>query len=348
MNQVLRKLMISFFSLAILLLICLAGVGYWAIFKDNVIDPSGEIQEHELFIKTGWGYDQVKNALKEQGIIRNDLTFDWVARKMNYPQKVFAGRYLINKDMGNRELVSLLRSGKQTPYNLAIHNIRTKGDLVSLVSQKLEADSVELYQLLSDSIFLAKHNFTPENVISIFIANTYQFNWNTSANDFFERMKREYHNFWTEERKQKAKNHKLTPFQAITLASIVEEETAKNDEMSRIAGVYYNRLEAFMPLQADPTVKFAVGDFTLKRILTEHLAIDSPYNTYKNIGLPPGPIRIPSLLALESVLQPEAHNFIYFCAKEDFSGYHNFASTYEEHLINARKYRDELNRRQIR
>lgn len=348
MSKVLRNILLSLFTIGLLLALTVIGLGYWVVFYDNIMKPQNGSHEHEFFISTGWGYEQVKQALIDKGVIRNATTFDWVAKKMNYPQKVYAGRYVMTDGLGNRALVALLRSGKQTPYNLAIHNIRTKGDLVSLVSQKLEADSVELTQLLNDTLFLAKQQLTPDNVLSIFIANTYQFNWNTSADEFFQRMKREYDNFWTDDRKQKARNNGLSPFEAITLAAIVEEETAKNDEMNRIAGVYYNRLEKYMPLQADPTVKFAVGDFTLKRILTEHLAIESPYNTYKHIGLPPGPIRIPSLLALEAVLNPEKHNYIYFCAKEDFSGYHSFASTYEEHLINARRYRDELDRRQIR
>ena len=201
---------------------------------------------------------------------------------------------------------------------------------------------------MSDTAYLAQYNLSPDKVIAIFIANTYQFNWNTGAETFFKRMKKEFDDFWTDERKQKAEKQGITPFEVITLASIVDEETAQPDEMNKIAGVYYNRLRQKMPLQADPTIKFAVGDFTLRRILTEHLAINSPYNTYKNIGLPPGPIRIPSMAALNAVLNPEEHNYVYFCAREDFSGYHNFAATYEEHLINARKYRDELDRRNIK
>ncbi|OWY22265.1 endolytic transglycosylase MltG [Sphingobacteriales bacterium UPWRP_1] len=319
---------------------------YLAVFGNNIQKTDKEYRE--LFIRTGWTFEQVKQELTDSNIIKNAKTFDWVAKRMNYPNKIYPGRYIVKPGMSNRSLVTMLRSGKQTPYNLAINNIRTKEQLVTLVCGKLEADSTELKRILSDTAYLAQYNLSPDKVIAIFIANTYQFNWNTGAETFFKRMKKEFDDFWTDERKQKAEKQGITPFEVITLASIVDEETAQPDEMNKIAGVYYNRLRQKMPLQADPTIKFAVGDFTLRRILTEHLAINSPYNTYKNIGLPPGPIRIPSMAALNAVLNPEEHNYVYFCAREDFSGYHNFAATYEEHLINARKYRDELDRRNIK
>ncbi len=344
----LRKIMLT--VVVVFVVVALAGA-FWvyrAVYAPNVTAPPEGEKYHQVYIRTGWGYEQVLQMLTEKNIIINKTGFDKIARQMNYPQKVYPGRYLVEGGMSNRALALLLRSGKQTPYDIAIHNIRTKPDLVQLICSKLETDSIELTRMLNDTAYLAQHNLTPQNVIGMFIADTYRFNWNTDAETFFKRMKREYDNFWTDERIQKARLNGLTPFEAITLASIVEEETAQNDEMNQIAGVYYNRLSANMPLQADPTVKFAVGDFSLKRILTEHLAIESPYNTYKYTGLPPGPIRIPSLTALQAVLNPTEHSYLYFCAKEDFSGYHNFAVTYEEHLINARKYRDELNRRNIK
>ncbi|OWY22591.1 endolytic transglycosylase MltG [Sphingobacteriales bacterium UPWRP_1] len=346
MTQRFKRVFFTLLTVAGLLVTGVCIYAWLAVFGNNITKTDKE--QHELFIRTGSGFEQVKQTLTDSNIINNPTTFEWVARRMNYPNKIYPGRYIIKPGMSNRSLVALLRSGKQTPYNLAINNIRTKEQLVTLVCSKLEADSTELKRMLNDTAYLTQYNLTPDKVIGIFIANTYQFNWNTGAEAFFKRMKKEYDDFWTNERIQKAEKQGITPFEVITLASIVDEETAQPDEMNKIAGVYYNRLRQKMPLQADPTIKFAVGDFALRRILTEHLAINSPYNTYKNIGLPPGPIRIPSMAALNAVLNPEEHSYVYFCAREDFSGYHNFAATYEEHLINARKYRDELDRRNIK
>ncbi len=335
----------------LLLLLLIAGgiVGYYLynrIYQPNVSAKEG--QAHELFIPTKANFSQIIDSLSSNNILKNTATFQWVAEKMNYPNKIYPGRYLINEGLNNRELVNLLRSGKQTPYDVVIHNVRTKDDFISLVSSKLEVDSTNLAELLSDSIYLAQKGFTPENVITIFISDTYRFNWNTDEKTFFERMLKEYRKFWNETRLNKAKKQELTAHEVINLASIVEEETAKHDEMPRVAGVYLNRLKKGWALQADPTVKFAVGDFALKRILNKHLAIDSPYNTYKYTGLPPGPIRIPSKKALESVLNPEEHKYMYFCAKEDFSGYHNFAKTLREHNLNAKRYHKALNKLKIK
>ena len=201
--------------------------------------------------------------------------------------------------------------------------------------------------LLNDSVYCDSLGFTPETINALFIPNTYEIYWNISADKFIRRMKREYDAFWTPERLKKAEEIGLTPVEASILASIVEEETAASDEYPIVAGLYINRLHAGIPLQADPTVKFAVGDFSLQRILFEHLEIDSPYNTYINTGLPPGPIRIPSKKGIDSVLNYTKHNYIYMCAKEDFSGTHNFASNYADHMANARKYWKALNERKI-
>ncbi len=336
--------------LAILLLLgTIAGaiVGYFVyqqIFAPNVVTAEKPM---ELFIPTNATYSQVVDSLTTNKILKNKGTFDWVATKMNYPNKVYPGRYLIPPKMNNRELVTLLRTGTQTPYKLAIHNIRTKDQLVARIDTVLEADSLSFATLLADTALLKSHELTPENVIAIFMADTYEFNWNTSSKQFFNRMLKEYKRFWNEERTKKAEAKKLSPFEVITLASILEEETANVGEMPRMAGVYLNRIYKDWALQADPTLKFAIGDFTIKRILNKHLEIESPYNTYKNTGLPPGPIRIPAKTAINAVLNAESHKFMYFCAKEDFSGTHNFATTLREHNINARKYQRELDRRRI-
>jgi UPF0755 protein len=208
-------------------------------------------------------------------------------------------------------------------------------------------DSIDIANLLTEKSILQEYNFTKQTLPALFIPNTYQVYWNISAKDFLNRMFKEYKRFWTEERQNKAKAIGLTPIEVSILASIVEEETNNKSEKPMVAGLYINRLKKGMPLQADPTVKFAWQDFTLRRITNKHLTIDSPYNTYKIIGLPPGPIRIPSPEGIDAVLNYSKHNYLYMCAKEDFSGTHNFASTLSEHNRNARKYWDALNKRKI-
>lgn len=322
------------------------GIYYFAFIPNVKAADNGAAQT--LFIPTGADFDQVMQNLQQGNILKNSATFKQLATQMNYPKKIYPGRYILPPNMNNRDLVRLLRSGTQTPYEMVINNIRTKNQLIQLADSVLEATQPQLEALLSDTAALAQRGFTPDNIIAVFMADTYQFNWNTTAEQFLDRMVKEYNKFWNDERKAAAQAQQLTPYQVVTLASIVEEETVKTDEMPRIAGAYLNRLRTNMPLQADPTVKFAVGDFTLKRILQGHLDSDSPYNTYKVIGLPPGPIRIPAKNTISSVLNAEKHDYIYFCAREDFSGYHNFATNYADHLINANKYRRELDRRQVK
>jgi UPF0755 protein len=226
--------------------------------------------------------------------------------------------------------------------------VRTKEDLAGKVSKYLIADSISILNLFSDENQIQKFGFTTETYRTMFIPNTYQFYWTTSAEEFAQRMKTEFDRFWNNERRKKAEQINLTPAEVTVLASIVQSETAKNEELARISGLYINRLNRGQFLQADPTVKYAVGDFTLKRILNVHLEIDSPYNTYKYVGLPPGPINFPETSAIDAVLNHERHNYIYMCAKEDFSGFHNFAVTLTEHNRNAAKYRAALNRNNIR
>ena len=209
-------------------------------------------------------------------------------------------------------------------------------------------DSVEIANLLNDADFIQKMGYSKETLPALFIPNTYEVYWNISAEDFMARMQKEHKAYWNEERIQKAQTIGLTPIEVATLASIVEEETANQAEKPMVAGLYINRLKKGMLLQADPTVKFSLQEFGLKRILFKHLEVDSPYNTYKYAGLPPGPIRVPSYQGLESVLNYTQHNYIYMCAKEDFSGTHNFAVTSAQHAANARKYQQALNKRGIR
>ncbi|MCH8332148.1 MAG: endolytic transglycosylase MltG, partial [Bacteroidetes bacterium] len=293
---------------------------YGMIYNPNV--NNAVVSGDYIFIPTGADFDDVVQGLVTNNIIMNRTSFEWVAKRMNYPNHIHPGRYKINPSMNNRELIELLRKGEQVPINVTINRIRFKEDIVRIVSAKLEIDSMELYALLNDEVFLRDFGFNPETVIVNFLPDTYEFKWNTSAREFFLRMNREFKEYWNEERLKKAKDLSLSPFDVITLASIVQEETLKADEKSRIAGVYLNRLKKGMKLQADPTVKFAMREFDLQRVLKEHLLYESPYNTYLFTGLPPGPIILPSKNSINASLNPEEHNYMYFCAKEDFSGYH--------------------------
>lgn len=261
---------------------------------------------------------------------------------------IHPGAYRFSQSDNCLTVYRCLKSGAQTPVNLTLPSVRTVGKLLKTVSHQLMTDSSNLARLLMDSTYCAQIGYSTETLPCLFIPNTYEVYWTMTPEAFVKRMQKEHDRFWNEERKAKAQSIGLTPEEVATLASIVEEETANNAEKPMVAGLYINRLHADMPLQADPTVKFALQDFGLRRILHTHLETDSPYNTYKHTGLPPGPIRIPSIQGIESVLNYTRHNYLYMCAKEDFSGTHNFAATFSQHLANARKYQQELNRRKIK
>ena len=298
-----------------------------------------------FYVRTNSSYDNVLDGLEEQGIIRNRNSFNWVAQKLDYPARVKAGRYKINSGMSNFDIARLLRSGKQTPVVLVINKLRTKDDFVRKVSNNLEADSVVLRSLMADAVYLRQFGLDTNTVMCAVVPNTYEFYWNTGAEAVFKKIEKEREEFWTPERKEKADKLKLSENQVTILASIVEEESNKNDEKPLIASVYLNRFRKGMRLQADPTVKFALQDFGLKRIRENHTLYDSPYNTYRYEGFPPGPICTPSEKTLNAVLNTPETDYLYFCARSDFSGYHAFAATYAEHLVNARKYQAELNKR---
>ena len=334
-------------AVAAIVLLFLAAAGLFGLYH-VVLQPNLDIEESaHVYIPTGSSFDNVLDLFEAQGLLKSKSTFTWLAIKKKYPSRIMPGRYLLHKRMGNNELINLLRSGKQDPVSVTFNNIRTKQQLASSISKQIEADSASIIRLLSDREFLSAYEMTPETSMLLFIPNTYEFFWNTSAEQLFIRMQREYNRFWNDNRTALARQARLTPKQAMILASIVERETSKVDEMSRIAGVYINRLNRNMLLQADPTVVYASGDFTLRRVLHRHLAIDSPYNTYKYAGLPPGPIGLPGPRVIDRVLNYEKHDYLFFCAKDDFSGYHAFARTYSEHLVNARRFQQALNRANI-
>lgn len=300
-----------------------------------------------IYIDREQEYEQVMEQLKEKTELPSEQVFRLLADRMNLPNTVKTGRYAIEDGMTMPEVIRRLRSGHQAPVNLTFNNTRTLESLAGRVSRQLMMDSLSLLNSLHENARAETFGFDARNFPALFIPNTYEVYWNTSIDDLLKRMKREYDAFWNESRKEKAKRIGLSPVEVSILASIVEEEATYADEYPIVAGLYLNRLNRGMRLEADPTVKFAVGDFTLRRILYRHLEVESPYNTYRNSGLPPGPIRIPSIQAIEGVLSPQQHDYLFMCAKEDLSGRHNFAITHAEHARNAAAYQRALNERGI-
>ena len=334
------RIILLVFSL-LLLLVALAG--YW-LFQTvmNPIVRTTDKKEFHLFIPTHADYQQVKDSLYAHDLILNPTRFEWLCAKRDYPNHIHPGHYVLRDGMSNRQLTNLLRGGLQTPVKVTFNNQRDIPGLAGRIAQQIEADSMEIVSYLNRKEVLDSLGFDRRTIPALFLPNTYEFYWNTDAKAFVDRMKQEYDKYWNEERRNQAKAQGLTPVQVSILASIVDKETNQTDEMARIAGVYLNRLRDGWLLQADPTLVFALGDFELKRVLNVHKEVESPYNTYKYPGLPPGPICIPSLASINAVLNAEQHHFYYFCAKEDFSGYHNFAKTLAEHNRNAERYQRAL------
>lgn len=332
----LRRIILLVFGVLILIALLMGYKLFQIVMKPNVHTPDGK--EFSLYIPTGARYEQVVDSIYTHGLVKDKSAFEWLIKKKDYPHHIHPGRYVIKDGMNNNQLTNMLRGGLQTPVKVTFNNIRDIKMLAGRVGQQIEADSADLVALLSNADSLNAMGFNAKTIPAMFLPNTYECYWNTSATQFVAKMRHEYDKYWNEERRNKAKAVGLTPIQVCTLASIVDKETNKTDEMARIAGVYLNRLRDGWLLQADPTLVFASGDFELKRVLNIHKEIESPYNTYKYPGLPPGPICIPSLSALQAVLNPEKHHYYYFCAKEDFSGYHNFAKTLTEHNRNAERY----------
>jgi UPF0755 protein len=315
---------------------------YKVYFEPNIAE-----NQKYLYIKTGSSYDSFINDLSKKEVLKNISTFKQAAGKMNLPNSVKPGRYRLKPGMNNRSLINLIKAGNQDPVKLKFQNIRKKENFAAYLANNLEADSLSFISVLDSTALISKYGFNQDNVYAMFIPNTYEMYWNISPADFLERMHKEYDKFWNADRKQKAASLNLTPAQVYTLASIVDAEALYDKEMPIIAGLYLNRLNKGVLLQADPTVIFANNDFTVKRVTNKLLQVQSLYNTYKYAGLPPGPIMMPSINAIDAVLNRDNNNYIYMCAKEDFSGYHNFAETKEQHEVNAKKYREALNKRNI-
>lgn len=298
-----------------------------------------------LLVYENYTVDSIVNVLDRQHMISNKAAFKTAADVLGYYDKgVKQGRYKLKPGMSNFFLIKNLKSGTQTPSKVTLNSIRTLGDLSGRLSNYFKTDSAAFYKLLTDDAYLNTIGFTRENVMTVFLPNTYEMYWDTKPEKIIEKFMQERNKFWNNERKHKADSLQLNIEQVYTLASIVDKETNKADERPTIAGVYLNRLHQNMPLQADPTVVFANHDFTITRVMEKHTSIVSPYNTYTNVGLPPGPICMPDVSSIDAVLNAVNHSYMFFCAKPDLTGYHVFAITYEAHLQNARNYQEFLNK----
>ena len=338
MNKKLKTIL----GIGAVLFLVVASVVYVKFFSSNT-----KFSKEELFVEipTGSNYEDVKKIITPY--VNGLSGFDLMASLRSYDENVKPGRFLLTKGMGNFAIVASLR--RNVPVKLAFNNQERLENLCVRISSQIETNTTKLLATFRDPKFLEENQFTKDNVIAMFIPNSYEFYWNTSAEKFRDKMLKEYKKFWTLERLTKAKRLGLTPVQVITLASIVHKETVKKSERPVVAKVYLNRLEQGMLLQADPTVIYAVksrdNDFdqVIKRVLYADLTISSPYNTYVNLGLPPGPIAMPDIDAIDAVLSPDDNDYIYFCASVEKFGYHEFASTYAQHQVNAKKYADWLN-----
>lgn len=339
-----RQLLAAVLIVFSVMLSSFAFYGYQVLYTPNILVD----QDDRLFaIYEGTTYKMLQEQLYEQRIVNDLVSFSFLAKVKNFDEEIKPGMYLLKKNMSNTAAINLLRAGLQTPVKLTFNSARKIEELAPKLSYSLQMDSAALAPLLlSDSVAQA-YGFDAHTFISMFLPNTYEVYWTISPRELLDRMKREYDKYWNEARLAKARAIGLEPTEVATLASIVDAETNKMDEAPTIAGVYLNRMKQGYKLQADPTLVYAIGDFSIRRILNKDKDFESPYNTYKYRGLPPGPINLPSIAALEAVLNREDHRYLYFCAKDDFSGYHAFAKTLVEHNINARKFQNALNQERI-
>ncbi len=329
----------------LLVLVTASGLYGYSVYKD--IFKENVKHRAVIYIPEGCNLSELKDTLASNDVLENLNSFLQTASLKKF-KKVHSGRYILKPGMTNNEIVNIFRSGKQTPVKLTFNNIRTINDFAGKISSKLELDSATLISLLTDENYIKQFGFDKQNIIGMFIPDTYEIYWNITPEKFVERMKKEYDKFWNNERKQKAKKLNLTQKEVTVLASIVQaEQSAHPEERPAIAGLYINRLKRGMLLQSDPTLIFASGDFSKKRVLNKDKETDSPYNTYMYAGLPPGPINMPDKSSIDAVLNYKHHNYIFMCAKEDFSGYHNFSANARQHEIYARRYRQALNKRKI-
>lgn len=330
---------IKLILLSIVFLITTIAVVFWWL----TLKPNLKLPKHKQFFYIHSNDTYVDFETNIQPFLASAYTFDLVSNYMEFPKHLKAGRYTLSDGMNNRQLISLLRSGNQEPVKLVIRTYWMPEDLAHVVAKNLEIDSLRFIHKLTDSLKLSSLGFNHETAMCFLLPNTYYFNWNSNADTIINKLYKEYNKFWTEDRIHKASLRGLTKTETVILASIVWREIARADEMPRVAGVYLNRLKKEMLLQADPTLKFSLKEFDLRRILNIHMEVESPYNTYKFKGLPPGPICNPPAAAIDAVLNPEEHEYIYFCAQPGNTGYHNFATNLTEHNKNALLFHKYMN-----
>ncbi len=338
-----RKTLYFLTGAGILILVILFVI-YTNVFSIGVIPHK---KNQVIYIPTGSSYNQVLDSLKSNLTIKNPKVLNWIADKKGYLNKIKPGRYVIENSLSYNSLINILRSGKQSPVRITFNNVRTLNQIAGKIGRQLEADSAGIMNFLTDDSNYTQDGFKKDNIIALFIPDTYEFYWNTNARELYVRMLKEYRLFWNDQRLSKAKEKGLDPKEVSILASIIDDEVAKTEEKPRIAGVYLNRLKRGMPLQACPTIKFALNDFSITRILKKYLTVDSPYNTYKHNGFPPGPIGCATIEGIDAVLNAEKHDYLYFAARADFSGFHNYSRTLSEHNRYALLYQKELDKRKI-
>jgi len=330
---------LAFFLISSTLFITFVFYGYQILYTPNILVD----RDDKLFIiRSDYTFRSVQQDLANGGYVNDLVSFSFLARLMNYDKDVRPGRYYLHRNMTNIEAIKALRTGNQEPVNVTFTSVRLRRDLAEKITKNIGLRPVEFEEALDAFIATNHEGFTKDNILTLFIPNTYQVYFNINPEDLVGRMDQEYEKFWNDTRKAEAREMGLTPIEVSILASIVQAETVKKDEAPVVAGLYINRLKKGIALQADPTLIFALGDFTIKRVLHEHKDVDSPYNTYKYPGLPPGPINVPEIAMIDAVLHYEKHRYYYMCAKEDFSGYHNFANSLDEHNQNARRYQRAL------
>lgn len=334
-----KKIFVVFLLVFTILLSSFSFYAYQIIYSANILV---EKEDKVLIIDSDETFKSLQDKLYDMNYVQDLVSFSLLAKLMHYDTQIKPGRYLLKADMSNVQAIRLLRSGLQQPVNITFNNIRLKDEIAEKITSNIELTPEAFNKALEAYIHTNQEGFNENNIISMFIPNTYQVYYDVTGEQLVERMHDEYERFWNEERKKKADSIGLTPLEVSTLASIVQAESIKADESRKIAGLYMNRLKHGIPLQADPTLVFASGDFTIKRVLNVHKEVDSPYNTYKYAGLPPGPINMPTIHSIDAVLNYEDNDYLYMCAREDFSGYHNFASTLSQHLKNAARYQKQL------
>ena len=310
--------------------------------------PVSECPDYRIFIRPDDTADSVLRSIIQSDPLAKTKALKFILDRRDYDSHIRTGCYTVKSGALPKQVADMLTGGMQTPVRLTINSTRTVGQMARAIAGQVMIDSASIVNRLSDPVFLDSIGYTPANVYCMIIPNTYEVYWNISADALISRLVRERDRFWNRERQDKAGSIGLTPQQVTTLASIIEEETAKNDELPIVAGLYMNRLHRNMPLQADPTVVFALGGERPKRVLKVHLEVDSPYNTYRYLGLPPAPIRFVSTRSIDAVLNYSKHNYLYMCAKEDFSGYHNFTSSLSQHNANAARYQRALSKAGIK